>query len=183
MNYGRVVYSGRGEMNRIGRLTLLLLSLLLIIGIVSCKSEPIPTDRIQTVDFIIIWFEGKSIKLEKGNRNFDELLVIEAQRGGLYGTCPVNTSVIDSIRQNEKCLEIVYKDPHPMYKDNPDYVEFSKLLRLNKELSKEPVAPRYITYVEHSNGLGNSKSWSEFWNSESPDKLAKIVDKILGVAQ
>jgi hypothetical protein len=162
--------------NRIGSLTLL--GLFLVIGIVSCKSsEPIPTDMLRKVDFMIIWFEGKSIKLEKGNSNFDELS-IEAQRGVLYGSCPAKISVIDSIRQNEKCLEIVYKDPHPMFKDNPDYVEYSKLL----PLSKEPTDKRYIIYVEHSNGLGNSNSWSEFWYYKSPAKLVKMVDKILGVA-
>jgi hypothetical protein len=168
-------------MIRIGCLALL--SLLLIIGIVSCSksSGPISTDR-QTVDYIIIWFEGKSIKLENGNSNCDELY-IEKQRAvkRLYFGCPVKTSVIDSIRQNEKCLEIVYKGPHPKFKDR-DWMMFSELLRLSKELSKETGASYYTTYVEYSSGLGNSKSWEECWSHESRDELVKMVDKFLGVS-
>jgi hypothetical protein len=164
-------------MIKIGALALL--SMLLIMEIVSCRSaEPIPADKIRQVDYIVIWYDGKSIKLENENKNCSELYA-EIQRAVkvLYVGCPAKISVIDSIKQNEKCLELIYKDPRSMLKDI-DYIVFSELVLLSKETS----AARYITYVEHSSSLEKTKSWEKCWSYESRNKLAKKVDTILATS-
>ena len=166
-------------MKRIAYLTLL--SLLLVIGIVSCESsEPIPTNMPEA-DSIIIWDEGKDIHVDEGNSLFNELS-IEAVRvineaRGFCQSYPPDSSALDFTRQNLKCLEIEFKEPYHIV-DDPDFmpdklVITSALFPFREDNSNHDV----MTYSEIS------KQWTLWSGERSTDDLVRMVDEYLAASR
>ena len=161
-------------MNRIAHL--ILPSLLLVIGIVSCdSSEPIPTNMPEA-DSIIIWDEGKAVHVEEGNSLFNELS-IEAVRvineaHGFCQTDPPDSSATDWKRQNLKCLEIEFKEPYHLA-DDPDFLEGKLVISSALFPFHEDFTNSVMTYSEIS------KQWTLWLGERSTDELVRMVDEHL----
>ncbi|MBN1188945.1 MAG: hypothetical protein JXA46_04270 [Dehalococcoidales bacterium] len=159
---------------------LILLSLLLVIGIVSCDSSvPIPADMPEA-DSIIIWYEGKDIHVEEENSLFNELS-IEAVKAvnEAHGFCqsyPPDSSAIDWKRQNLKCLEIEFKEPYRIV-DDPDFMEGKLIISAVLFPFHEDFTNSVMTYSE------STRQWTLWLGERSTDELVRMTDEYLAASR
>jgi len=126
------------------------------------------------VDSIIIWDHGKDIYVEKENSLFDKI-AIEAFRiiyeVDLLCGGPNN---VDYNRQNEKCLEIIFKEPFLKFEGSPHGT-----LRISAALfpfEEGYTSTSVMLYTE------NTQSWVLWMGERSKGELIKMTDEYLAAS-